>query len=155
MNYSGLDLCSSTNGDGWGVDLFVSGCTLNCPGCFNKEAQDFNAGEPFTDDVLKTIVEALHEPYMKRFSILGGDPWEPANRSTVKRIVAAVRASCPDISIWMWTGRCLEDFMNDIPDVDVLIDGPFVKDKKVRGKYFGSSNQRIFWLHGGAIQELV
>ena len=40
MNYAGINTCDSTNGDGLRVSLFVSGCSLHCKGCFNKEAWD-------------------------------------------------------------------------------------------------------------------
>ena len=44
------------------MSLFVSGCRNNCPGCFNKEAQDFNYGQKFTNDTWLEIKEMLDNP---------------------------------------------------------------------------------------------
>ena len=44
MNYAKIRKLDVTNGPGIRTTLFVSGCTHNCEGCFNKEQQDFNYG---------------------------------------------------------------------------------------------------------------
>ena len=41
MNVAGFYDESISNGLGWRAVLFVSGCPHNCPGCHNKEAQNF------------------------------------------------------------------------------------------------------------------
>ena len=53
-----------SNGPGISVSLFCSGCTHNCPGCFNPETHSFSAGEPFTDettqlDIIKEIEDTI------------------------------------------------------------------------------------------------
>ena len=45
MKIAGFYDESISNGLGWRAVLFVSGCPHHCPGCHNKEAQDFNYGE--------------------------------------------------------------------------------------------------------------
>ena len=47
MNYSLIRACDIANGPGVRVSLFVSGCTHHCPGCFQPETWNFNAGQPF------------------------------------------------------------------------------------------------------------
>ena len=76
MNYIGLSSCDTANGPGVRVSLFVSGCTLQCKGCFNPESWDFDAGKPFTEETVETIFRYLDEPYVAGLSILGGDPIE-------------------------------------------------------------------------------
>ena len=49
MNYAQIRPYDVTNGPGVRTTLFVSGCTHNCPGCFNKEQQDFNYGKLWTN----------------------------------------------------------------------------------------------------------
>lgn len=147
MNYAKLDTCSMTNGDGMGVDLFVSGCSLNCRGCFNKKAQDPHYGQEFTEDTMDTLLDALKSPYIERLSVLGGDPLEPCNEHAVEQILKRVRGVYGDTKkIWLWTGRTYEDIKGSpvLDYVDVLIDGKFELDKKERHEYRGSSNQRIF-----------
>ena len=50
MNYMEIRPLDTTNGIGCRVSLFVSGCNVHCPGCFNKESWDFNAGKLFTKE---------------------------------------------------------------------------------------------------------
>ena len=83
MNYLGLNKYDTANGPGIRVSLFVSGCTIHCQGCFNKESWDFNAGKLFTDKIQEDIIKLLQEPYINGLSILGGDPLEPKNQDTV------------------------------------------------------------------------
>lgn len=147
MNYAKIDTCSMTNGDGMGVDLFVSGCSLCCRGCFNKKAQDPQYGQEFTEDTLDTLLDALKSPYIERLSILGGDPLEPYNKHAVEQILKRVRDVYGDTKrIWLWTGRTYEDIKDEpiLDYVDVLIDGKFELDKKEKHAYHGSSNQRVF-----------
>lgn len=151
MNYSGLNTCDSSNGDGLRVSLFVSGCSLHCKGCFNKDAWDKNYGKEFTEETMDTLLEALRSPWIEGLSILGGDPLEPYNVPSVSRIVAIVKELCPEKSIWLWTGRKYEDIKDEevLKYIDVLVDGPFIERKKVteQGKYYGSTNQRIIRIH--------
>lgn len=151
MNYSGINTCDSSNGDGLRVSLFVSGCSLHCKGCFNKDAWDKNYGKEFTEETMDTLLEALRSPWIEGLSILGGDPLEPYNVPSVSRIVAIVKELCPEKSIWLWTGRKYEDIKDEevLKYIDVLVDGPFIERKKVteQGKYYGSTNQRIIRIH--------
>lgn len=151
MNYSGINFCDTANGPGVRVSLFVSGCSLHCKGCFNKEAWDRQFGKPFTDETLNTLLEALREPYVDGLSLLGGDPLEPYNEAVVERICSLVRDRFPDKTIWLWTGRKYEE-VKDKPImkyIDVLVDGPFIEKFKTneQGKYYGSSNQRVITIY--------
>lgn len=151
MNYSGINLCDTANGPGVRVSLFVSGCSLHCKGCFNKEAWDRQYGKPFTDETLNTLLEALREPYVDGLSLLGGDPLEPYNEAVVERICGLVKEKFPDKTIWLWTGRKYEE-VKDKPImkyIDVLVDGPFIEKFKTneQGKYYGSSNQRVITIY--------
>lgn len=146
MNYSGLNTCDSTNGDGLRVSLFVSGCSLHCKGCFNKESWNKNYGKEFTDGTMDTILEALRSPWIDGLSILGGDPLEPYNIPAVTYIVSLVKKLYPEKTIWLWTGRKYEQIKDLalLNYVNVLITEPFIERKKCYGKYYGSSNQCVY-----------
>lgn len=154
MNYMEIRDFDTSNGDGIRVSLFVSGCTLHCKGCFNPESWAFNAGKPFTEKELDTLVNYVNQPYISGLSILGGDPFEDENKETVLQIVKTVREKCPNKTIWIWTGRMHERLIKDsickavLDNCDVLIDGPFVEKLKItkQGQYKGSTNQRLICL---------
>ena len=157
MNYSGINTCDSTNGDGLRVSLFVSGCSLHCKGCFNKDAWDKNYGKEFTEDTMDTLLEALRSPWIDGLSILGGDPLEDYNIPTVNYIVCLVKELYPEKTIWLWTGRKYEN-IKDIPlidGVDVLITEPFIERKKCHGKYYGSSIQCVYRKPAGSVKGFV
>lgn len=146
MNYIGLNKYDTANGPGIRISLFVSGCTIHCQDCFNKESWDFNAGKPFTDKIQEDIIKTLQEPYINGLSILGGDPLEPNNQDTVLSLVKAVKASTSK-SIWLWTGRVYKQVKDNpiLKYIDVLIDGPYIHSLKPV-QYAGSSNQNIIFL---------
>lgn len=158
MNYSGLNTCDSANGDGLRVSLFVSGCSLHCKGCFNKDAWDKNYGKEFTEETMDTILEALRSPWIDGLSILGGDPLEPYNIPAVNYIVALVKQLMPEKTIWLWTGRKYEQIEHlkaILKNVDVLITEPFIERKKCYGKYYGSSNQCVYRRSSGETEGFV
>ncbi len=156
MNYATIKKHDIANGPGVRVSLFVSGCTHACKGCFNREAWDFAYGKPFTPDVEEEILRALAPSYIAGFSLLGGEPFEPANQKAVLHIAELVKRTYSDKTIWCYTGYDFErellaqkigdwDTVHRLLDcIDVLVDGLFVEEKKdLRLRFRGSSNQRI------------
>lgn len=146
MNYAAIKNLDIANGPGVRVSLFVSGCRNNCPGCFNKEAQDFNYGQEFTNETCLELKEMLDNPNITGLSILGGDPFEPENIEFVQAICEMTRLYCPDKTVWVWTGYRYEDLahLDIMKYIDVLVDGRFVEHlKDLRLAYRGSSNQRV------------
>ena len=156
MNYAKIYRADIANGQGFRVSLFVSGCARNCPGCFNKEAQDPAFGKPFDDKAKQKIFKELEHDWCRGLSLLGGEPLSKLsdNRKTVIAFAKEVKENFPNKDIAIWSGYTLEeiqadDSMKDILKyVDVLVDGPFIEEQKDLSIPFrGSSNQRI--LHKG------
>ena len=150
MNYIGLNKYDTANGEGIRVSLFVSGCTLYCKGCFNKESWNFKAGKEFTKYVKEEIINELKNPWISGFSLLGGDPLEPKLHDEVLDLVKSIKMEIPNKDIWLWTGRLYEDEKdNEILEyIDVLIDGPFIQELADKNlQYRGSSNQRIKYVN--------
>lgn len=152
MNYAQCRKADIANGQGFRVSLFVSGCARNCKGCFNKEAQDPAFGKPFDDKAKQKIFKELEYEWCKGLSLLGGEPLSKLsdNRKTVIELAKEVKEKFPTKDIWIWSGYALEeiqadDSMKDILKyIDVLVDGPFIEEKKDLSIPFrGSSNQRI------------
>jgi len=156
MNYATIKWYDIANGPGVRVSLYVSGCRNRCKNCFNPETWDFNYGEPFTEEVEKKIYEGLEKSYIKGFTLLGGDPFEPENQKVLAPFMKRLRAKFPDKSIWCFTGYDFErdlltgkkgnidDVMDILNSLDVLVDGRFVEElKDLKLKFRGSSNQRV------------
>ena len=156
MNYATIKKYDVANGPGVRVSLFVSGCTHHCKGCFNPETWDFGFGDPFTRTVEDEILEALAPSYIKGFSLLGGEPFEPANQAPLCTLLERIKTTYPDKTVWCYSGylfdrELLAGKVGDISLVrrmlaciDVLVDGEFVLEKKnINLRFRGSSNQRI------------
>lgn len=153
MNYATIKWYDISNGPGVRVSLYVSGCRNHCKGCFNKETWDFDYGEPFTKEIEDKIIEAMKPDYIKGFTLLGGDPFEPENAKALAPFMKRLRAAHPEKSFWCFTGydfeadlltgRQGEDAIAILSTLDVLVDGRFVEElKDLNLKFKGSSNQR-------------
>lgn len=156
MNYAVIKKFDIANGPGVRVSLFVSGCRHKCKNCFNSEAWDFDFGQPFTDDTLEELIEALNKDYIEGFSLLGGEPFEPENQEGVYKILSAIKEKLPQKTIWCYTGFDFEKqllagtvgdkelVLKNLSLIDVLVDGKFLEELKSLDLLFrGSSNQRI------------
>ncbi|MCC8161358.1 MAG: anaerobic ribonucleoside-triphosphate reductase activating protein [Oscillospiraceae bacterium] len=148
MNYAAIKMADIANGPGVRVSLFVSGCRRHCKNCFNSETWDFNYGDKFDIDTENKIFEGLDKSYIEGFSLLGGEPFEKENRETVRNLLRKVRARYPNKTIWCYSGFKFEELIKDAADIleniDVLVDGEFIDEKKnLKLKFRGSENQRI------------
>lgn len=156
MNFATIKDFDVANGPGVRVSLFVSGCRHHCKNCFNREAWDFNYGNPFTEEHINHIIESLKPDYIKGLSLLGGEPMEPENQAGLVLLVKKVKEAYPEKTIWCYTGFDFEkDIMNDmlknnpntkelVSRFDIMVDGKFVEElKDLKLKFRGSSNQRI------------
>lgn len=153
MNYAAIKKFDIANGPGVRVSLFVSGCRHHCKNCFNKEAWDFDYGEPMTEDIEEEILNACKAEHITGLSLLGGEPFEKENRGGLISLVRKFRERYPDKNVWCYTGFLLDNELlksgeSDIKEllslIDVLVDGRFVDELKSASLLFrGSSNQRI------------
>ena len=156
MNYAKIKYCDVSNGPGVRTSLYVSGCRNHCKNCFNPETWDFDFGELFTKEVEDKIIESLKPAYIKGFTLLGGDPFEPENAERLAPFMERLRKAYPEKSVWCFTGYDLEsdlltgklgDMQTNLrilKTLDVLVDGRFVEElKDLNLRFRGSSNQRI------------
>lgn len=156
MNYATIKNCDIANGPGVRVSLFVSGCTHRCKGCFNAVAWDFDYGEPFTQDTIDTVLSMLAPDYIRGLTLLGGEPFEPQNQAALLELLRQVKSKYPQKSIWAFSGYLFDrdilsgglgpwDITREILSyLDVLVDGPFVEEKKnLSLRFRGSENQRL------------
>lgn len=156
MNYGNIKKYDIANGEGVRVTLFVSGCTNHCFNCFQPETWDFDYGQPFTNETMCEILEALRPDYIQGLTLLGGDPFELSNQEGLIELLREVKKQYPEKDIWSYTGFILDQDLLDggrrhgpytdemLSYIDVLVDGPFIQDKKnISLKFRGSENQRV------------
>lgn len=149
MNYAQIRKLDVTNGPNIRTTLFVSGCTHNCNGCFNKDQQNFNYGTPFTKETEDEFIKLTMNPMVKGVNILGGEPMQQIKDNTLLNLLRRIKKETKK-PIWMWSGYTFEQIIDNpkrlelLKEVDVLIDGKFeIKNRNISLKYRGSSNQRV------------
>lgn len=156
MNYAEIKHCDIANGPGVRTTLFVSGCRHHCPGCFNPGTWDFGAGRPFSPEVEEKVMASLEPAYVVGLTLLGGEPLEPENQGVLAGFLERLHDRMPQKNVWLYTGFVWEDIMGTasrahtdvvgriLARLSVLVDGPFVLDKKdITLRFRGSSNQRL------------
>lgn len=143
MYYGEIKKVDVANGPGARVSLFVSGCTHHCKNCFNQQTWDFQYGRPFTEQTEQEILQALQPSYISGLTVLGGEPFEPANQRCLLPFLKKVRAQYPDKNIWCFTGYLFDTELlgqsravceatrEMLEQIDILVDGRFEEEKKV------------------------
>ena len=149
MRYEKIRKFDVSNAPGVRSTLFVTGCTHDCKGCFNKELQDFGAGEVWTQEDEDNFVSYVKNDNVVGVNILGGEPMQQVMDDCLPNLLKRVKEETGK-SIWLWSGYLLEEILADdkrkriLEYVDVLVDGRFDIDKRnINLKYRGSENQRV------------
>ena len=119
MNYAEIKYNDIANGPGVRTSLFVSGCTHRCKGCFNEVAWDFNYGTPFTQETIDAIINSMKPAYIAGITLLGGEPFEPANQRGLLPLLKQVKQTYPDKNIWCFTGYLFDKDIMDKVDISV------------------------------------
>ena len=160
MYFGSIKNCDIANGIGIRVSLFVSGCRNRCPDCFNAMTWDFKYGQEYTNETKEQILKLLEPSYIDGFALLGGEPFEEENQETLAKLLSRIKKEYPNKDVWCYTGYVLETDLLDengkkhtkhtldmLKNIDVLVDGPFILEKKnLMLKFRGSENQRVLRL---------
>ncbi len=156
MYYGNIKQYDIADGEGVRTTLFVSGCTNCCKGCFQPETWDFSYGKPYTEETENSLMEMLADENIQGLTLLGGEPFEPENQRVLVKLLRRVKKELPHKDIWSYTGFVYErDLLEgcrkhtEVTDemlsyIDVLVDGPFIEEKKnISLQFRGSENQRV------------
>lgn len=149
INLAGTIEDSIVDGPGVRFVIFVQGCPHNCPGCHNKESQNFNGGK-YHD--INSLAEKIIKSKTSRITFSGGEPFCSANELAY---LAEIVRRKKDVEIFTYTGYLYEELL-EMAETDkgiykllsatnYVVDGRFEAEKKTMHSFYrGSSNQRIF-----------
>lgn len=145
-NYAQIRKYDVANGFGIRVSIFVTGCSHKCPGCFNELYQNPNYGEKWTEKDTDLVIEYMKDPAVKGLTLLGGEPFQ---NTWLTQVIKRVKEETGK-EIWAYSGYTYEKLVEDpdrlsmLKECDILVDGPFILEKKdLKLKFRGSSNQRV------------
>ncbi len=133
---------SRANGPGARFVVWLQGCTLGCPGCFNPTTHDAAGGREVAISELATAMAASGA---EGLSLSGGEPLQQPEGS--RALLDAARAL--GMSTLAFSGYTLEEIraLAGGPEVlarlDVLIDGRYRSGERLATGLRGSANQRI------------
>ncbi len=138
---------SIVDGPGIRMTVFTQGCPHHCPGCHNPQTHPFEGGTPTTVEEL--LQQVKDDPLVKGVTLSGGEPFCQAGP------LAVFAAGCRELGLETaaYSGYTFEQLLElgktdpGVPalleQLDILIDGPFVMEKKsYELRFRGSSNQR-------------
>ncbi len=139
---------SIVDGPGIRYVIFTQGCPFHCKGCHNEQSWDLKGGLEVNLGVLYD--EMTSNPLVTGVTFSGGEPFIQPEPLTVFAKIAKSQG----YSLWSYTGFTFDKLLTDpkrralLELLDVVVDGPFVLEKKsLELDFRGSSNQRIIDVH--------
>ena len=139
-------------GPGRRAALWVQGCSIRCPGCFNPHSWPAAGGELIPWPVLADrVLAATAANEIEGLTLLGGEPFDQAG--PLAALAEVVRAA--GLSVMTFTGHVLEDLRAAgredwdrlLAATDLLVDGPYLAERPERTRpWIGSDNQRFWFL---------
>ncbi len=137
---------SRANGPGDRMVVWVQGCTLGCPGCFNPATHDPAGGEEVRVSALLDLAARLAlAGKIDGLSVSGGEPLQQIG--ALLPLCAGARAL--DLTVVVWTGftpdqaAALPGFDALMEHVDLLIAGPYLAAQRIADGLRGSANKVV------------
>ncbi len=139
---------SQTNGPGVRAVIWVQGCSLKCPGCFNPETHPLDGGQLVAVNGLYQRIVALGNN-IEGITISGGEPLQ--QHQSLLALLRRVRQET-DLSVLIFTGYTMKE-VEQMPDaetllgyIDVLIAGRYVAPQRFARDLRGSANKVLHLL---------
>jgi len=139
---------SLANGPGQRAVIWVQGCTLGCPGCFNPETHPAEGGEWMAvDDLIGCLVQL--EGTIEGITISGGEPLQQLY--PLLCFLSQLRERT-NFTVLLFTGYTLEE-VQQMPNaqellscVDVLFTGRYNHSQRLGIGLCGSLNKGVHFL---------
>ena len=143
-----LEPASRVNGPGLRAVIWLQGCSLGCPGCFNPETHAIQGGQDFQVGDLVAWLRG-EAGRIDGLTISGGEPLQQL--SPLRAFLESVRVEF-DIPVILFTGYTWDEIQK-MPQsasllsfVDVVIAGRFILVQRIANHLIGSSNKTIHFI---------
>lgn len=138
----------TTLGPGNRFCLWVQGCHQRCPGCMSPESRPLDGGFLIDEETLAARMLAFD---FEGLTISGGEPMLQC--AALTRLIRLIRER-RDVGVIVYTGLTLEalrqrgdpDTDAFLQQIDLLIDGEYIRQLDDNGALRGSSNQQAHHL---------
>jgi anaerobic ribonucleoside-triphosphate reductase activating protein len=151
LRWSRFLAATQAEGPGVRAAVWVQGCSVKCPGCFNPHLWSEKGGQ---DDDPRQLADAwvaqARAAGSEGITLLGGEPFDQAAAMGV--VAEAFRDA--GLTVMTFTGYRLEqvrswsaeraDIRKLLEATDLLADGPYLADQPERSRpWIGSTNQGL------------
>lgn len=149
MRIAGIMTESIVDGPGIRFVVFGQGCPHGCIGCHNPETWDAQAGQSITNrELIKQIRKQVS--HIRGVTLSGGEPFlQAAEMADLARRIHVL-----GLDVVTYTGYLYENLLEMsqedegirdlLEQTDILVDGPFIMDRKdISLRFRGSANQRV------------
>ena len=137
-------------GPGFRSAIWVQGCARKCPGCLSPEWAEEKSNVLVAPDELAAIV--LQDPSITGITLSGGEPFLQATQ--LREFIVECK-KIRDVDVICFTGFTLNELRTStslvsaealLSEIDVLIDGPYMKQLDNNVGLRGSTNQNVIHL---------
>jgi len=137
---------SQANGPGERFVIWVQGCPIHCPGCWNRDTWDPSGGQ---DSLVAELLSAIAGVEgLEGVTFTGGEPMAQAEA------LAELAAACRDrgLSVFIFTGYRQEQLKTPAQLklwglADIVVAGPYVQaQRSFEHAWVGSANQQVHFV---------
>jgi anaerobic ribonucleoside-triphosphate reductase activating protein len=143
-----IDSANHANGPGTRFTIWLQGCSIGCPACFNPATHNPANGYWMTvEDLLLDIRK--HLPETDGLTISGGEPLDQAD--ALFQFLSGYHKNI-HLPVILFSGYTYQQILADQQKsalrayLDVLISGPYDPAKAAPGHFPASENQQIIFL---------
>lgn len=148
LNIMGYVDESQVNGPGYRAVVWVQGCKRECDGCFNPASWSWEIKQLISVDELASKI--ISNPKNQGVTFSGGEPFLQAK--ALAQLAKKVKAA--GLNVMSFSGFTLKELQGEnapegsqdlLAELDILVDGPFVKHLAVNSpdSLVSSRNQQV------------
>ena len=134
---------SLANGPGERFVIWVQGCPIHCPGCWNKGTWNYQDG--YNQDLVELTEKILNTKGIEGVTFTGGEPMVQA--SALLRVAEICKIN--SLSVFIFTGYDFDQLKQ--PEqlalwnaADIVVAGPYIESKRsFSNAWVGSENQIV------------
>lgn len=148
LNLHHIEPVSSANGPGLRTVLWLQGCTLGCPGCFNPATHSRNGGSDYQPEaLLKSILN--HQERIEGITLSGGEPLQQL--TGLISFLQLIRQNT-SLSVVLFSGYSWEEIhkmphsSQILKHIDILLAGRFIQEQRTASHLLGSANKTVHFL---------
>ena len=136
---------SHSNGPGIRSVVWVQGCSLGCPGCFNPQTHSFLAEKKVETAELANLILTLGSS-IEGITLSGGEPFQQAH--AILNLLEIIKQQS-NLSVLAFTGYTLGELREIryasqiISLLDVLIAGRYENQHRIAAGLIGSTNKKL------------